>query len=96
MKKTIYLIITVFLFFSCNSLEIREEKFNNGNPKIKYEVSELEDGSFQKNGFYKEWFEKGQIKITGNYNKNLKDGEWNVFMQQIFHCHIVGSSVFLH
>ena len=76
MKKTIYLIITVFLLFSCNSLEIREEKFNNGNPKIKYEVSELEDGSFKKNGFYKEWFDNGQIKITGNYNKNLKDGEW--------------------
>jgi antitoxin component YwqK of YwqJK toxin-antitoxin module len=64
---------------SCNSKQTREEKFENGNPRIKYEVSENEDGSFEKNGYYKEWHENGQISLDGKYKNNLKDGKWVEF-----------------
>jgi antitoxin component YwqK of YwqJK toxin-antitoxin module len=64
---------------SCSSKSIREEKYENGNPKEKYQVVEKKDGSFIKDGYYKTWHENGQIELSGDYNDNKKVGKWKSY-----------------
>ncbi len=77
--KTIHKSLAVALFvtiFSCSTKTTREEKFESGNPKIKFEVVEKKDGSFLKDGDYKVWFENGQIKVSGQYVDNKENENW--------------------
>lgn len=79
-KQRLTILAAFFILMtSCSSKQIREEKFNNGNPKEKYEVSEKKDGSFLKDGYFKQWFENGQLSISGNYKDNKENGKWTSF-----------------
>jgi antitoxin component YwqK of YwqJK toxin-antitoxin module len=72
MKKLFILISTVLLFTSCNRHEIRETKLPNGQLIEQYQVKEIKDGSFAKDGFYKKWHNNGQIVELGEYSINKK------------------------
>jgi antitoxin component YwqK of YwqJK toxin-antitoxin module len=79
-RQSLTIIATLIVILtSCSSKKNREEKYDSGNPKLKYEVVEKKDGSFFKDGYYKEWFENGQIETTGTYSDNKETGNWQWF-----------------
>lgn len=70
------LLITQAILLSCSSRQVREEKYDNGSPREKFEVKENKDGSFVKDGYFKKWHENGQLEISGEFKENQKEGEW--------------------
>ena len=81
--KTIAISILVTIGLSnCKNREVRE--VNNpltGKPLEKFEVTETDDGSFLKDGFYKRWHMNGQIEIDCNYKLNKKDGSYKSYFE---------------
>lgn len=61
---------------SCDGQQVREEKYPNGSLKLQYSVVETANGSFLKEGKYKEWFPDGQQAVIGLYSKGKKSGKW--------------------
>jgi len=76
MKKLCILSLTVLIFAACNRHEIRETKLPNGQMVEQYQVKEIKDGSFVKDGYYKTWHANGQIEIQGEYANNKKIKQW--------------------
>lgn len=77
MRKIIIIAISVLLI-SCNKREIREVKDPiSGQVLEQFQVKENKEGSFLKDGFYKSWYNNGQIECNGNYSVNKKTGLWN-------------------
>ncbi len=79
--KAIALSILVAIGLSnCKNREIRE--VNNpltGKSLEKYEVTETDDGSFLKDGFYKRWHLNGQIEFDCNYKLNKMHGSYKKY-----------------
>jgi antitoxin component YwqK of YwqJK toxin-antitoxin module len=78
---------TIALFFllaigltNCKNREVRET--NNpltNTPLEKYEVTETDNGSFLKDGYYKRWHMNGQIQLECNYKLNKLDGSYKEY-----------------
>ena len=80
MKSLILKLLPIVFLFSC-SKEVRELKYpSTGNPMEKYEVIEA-NGSFIKDGYYKSWYENGQLKDDGQFQENKKTGEWKSYYE---------------
>jgi len=73
MKNTLIkltFLISLLAMFSCKK-EVRETKYPLSEQLYdKYEVSETSNGSFLKDGYYKQWHLNGQISIDCNYDEN--------------------------
>ncbi len=74
------LVATSIFLASCSG-RIEEEITDPISKKVreKYEYIETDDGSRKKDGYYKQWYSNGQIKVSGNFLLNKKDGEWKMF-----------------
>lgn len=74
--QTLPILVLIFSLFACNSQEVREENFENGNPKLKFQVVENDEGNFIKNGYYKEWYQSGQLRINATYLNGQPNDSW--------------------
>lgn len=79
MKKTVIYLTTILLITACKKHEIRETKLPDGQLIEQFQVIENKDGSFIKDGYYKTWFENGQIESQGDYSNNKKTGIWKTW-----------------
>lgn len=52
------------------------EKFDNGEPRIIREVARYSDDSMVGNGSYKEYYQSGQLFVSGAYKLGLRVGDW--------------------
>ena len=77
-NKYIGLILLLILLVSCSKREVRETKLL-GVLVEQYEVTTTSDGSFVKDGFYKTWYENGQININAEYENNKRNGNYKVW-----------------
>ena len=77
MKKIVILLLSFAILSSCDKRELRELKDPfTGQLVEQFQIIETKEGSFLKDGFYKRWYNNGQIEIFGNYAKNKKTGKW--------------------
>ena len=83
MKKVFLMALAVVaLSLSCTKREVREEKYELSDQlHKKFEVKETDNGSFIKDGYYKEWYKNGQIFSSGNYKNNMKEGKWEYWYE---------------
>lgn len=56
--------------------EIVRERFKSGRIKTEREVMLNEEGDFVNDGQYRQWNEKGELVLSGTYNRGKKDGVW--------------------
>jgi len=85
MKKLLSLIAVIVLFAvltltSCNKRKVRVVEIE-GIRFEEFQEIETEDGSFLKDGYYKEWHDNGQIHKSGHYVKNKEDGHWITYFR---------------
>lgn len=74
------LILTVGLLSGCK--EVKETKYDDSDQlKERYEVTETEDGSFLKDGFYKSWYRNGQVRVDCGYKMNEYHGEYKSYYE---------------
>lgn len=80
MNKILIIICACMLLFSCKSRKVKEIKDPlSGRLIEQYQYIQDENGSFLKDGFYKNWYENEQIKLSGSYKKNKQVGEWKLW-----------------
>ena len=59
------------------TLEVNtEEKWSNGNIKVEFQYYRDEEGKVVKHGYYKVYYEDGQLGMEGNYKDGKEDGRW--------------------
>jgi hypothetical protein len=77
MNKLFLTLLTIILFLlfisACSTLDKRESKYDNGQPKELFYVKKDSNGNYVKNGSYTSYFEDGQLKEKGIF----KDGKEN-------------------
>ena len=52
-SKILFLIVFSIIITACNRHQLREKKSDNGQLQEQYQVIETKDGSFVKDGYYK-------------------------------------------
>lgn len=81
MKYFIILIISAFIFLSCNNTNKLQEsiiiKHKNGNAQI-IELYETVDNK-RVVRYYKEFYEDNTLKIEGSIKNNKRDGHWTYY-----------------
>ena len=59
------------------TLEVNtEEKWSNGNIKVEFQYYRDEEGKVVKHGYYKVYYEDGQLGMEVNYKDGKEDGRW--------------------
>ena len=84
--KTPLALLTLFISVAFLSCETIEKRYDNGLPIYKYETIQDFSGSYRKYGSYKEWYESGQIKISGSYSNNSEDGIFKKYFKDFHFC----------
>lgn len=79
MKKIIKICAIGILLVACNKHEVRETKYEDGQPEEMFYVKQTNDGSFARDGEYTYWYEDGQAAEKGQYKNGLKTGEWRLW-----------------
>ena len=77
-KNTIvYLVVTLFVVWAgqtlADDLVTKEEKYDNGQLKMRYTAKKSASGKMIKQGLYQSWYENGQKK----YEQEYVDGKLN-------------------
>lgn len=86
-RKRITLIVNIIstllclvCFTACSNRKVKKIEIE-GIRLNEYEEIETDEGSFLKDGYFKEWHLNGQISLIGEYCMNKRCGYWKVYKE---------------
>ncbi|MEM8866129.1 MAG: toxin-antitoxin system YwqK family antitoxin [Planctomycetota bacterium] len=55
------------------------EKYPDGTPRFEREVAKYSDNSFVNNGFYREYYQSGELFVDGAFELGVRTGDWTYY-----------------